>query len=309
MPATTHRRRVIAHLSDLHCGHPHFVEEMLVQAIDEVNELDPDVVVISGDLTGFGFLQDYEQAKEHIDRIKCENLVVIPGNHDARNVGYLHFEDLFGPRNRVLHTDGMSIVAVDSTEPDLNEGKVGRGRYGWIRKQFSHPAELRIFVLHHHLVPIPRTGRERSMVTDSGDVLELLTECGVDLVLSGHKHVPYAWQLEEMFVVNAGTVSTTRLRGRVRPSYNVIEFTPDLVTIDQKIPGGGRERVISFDPSSREYRKYVSAASGWAPPGDDVKVVDTDTAQSSNAAGVGTGGANPVEDAARGVETGDSSEG
>lgn len=44
------RRRVIAHISDLHCGHPHFVPEMLDQAIDEINELEPDVVVVSGDL-------------------------------------------------------------------------------------------------------------------------------------------------------------------------------------------------------------------------------------------------------------------
>ena len=293
---STDRRRVIAHISDLHCGHPHFVPEMLDQAIDELNELEPDIVVVSGDLTGFGFLPDYELAREYVDRIECEHVVTIPGNHDARNVGYLHFEDLFGPRNRVLHFDGVTVVAVDSSEPDLNEGCVGRGRYGWIRKQFAHPADLRVFVLHHHLVPIPRTGRERSMVTDSGDVLELLTECGVDIVLSGHKHVPYAWQLEEMFVVNAGTVSTTRLRGRVKPSYNIIEITPQLVTIDQKIPGGGRERVISFDPSSREYRKYVSEASGWAPPVENVSVVD------HSGAGFGTAGGQGVVDAVRAAE-------
>lgn len=271
---STDRRRVIAHVSDLHCGHPHFVPEMLDLAIEEVNALEPDVVVVSGDLTGFGFLPDYQQARAYIDKIECGHLVVVPGNHDARNVGYLHFEDLFGPRSRVLHVDGMSIVAVDSSEPDVNEGCVGRGRYGWIREQFAHEADLRVFVLHHHLVPIPRTGRERSMVTDSGDVLELLAECNVDIVLSGHKHVPYAWQLEEMFVVNAGTVSTTRLRGRVKPSYNIVEVTPELVTIDQKIPGAGRERVISFDPASREYRKYVSEASGWAPPIENVRVVE-----------------------------------
>jgi 3',5'-cyclic AMP phosphodiesterase CpdA len=301
MKQSTHRR-VIAHISDLHCGHPHFVPEMLDQAIEEVNELNPDVVVVSGDLTGFGFLPDYELARMYVDKIACEHIVTIPGNHDARNVGYLHFEDLFGPRNRVLHVDGMTIVAVDSSEPDVNEGCVGRGRYSWIRKQFSRPADLRVFVLHHHLVPIPRTGRERSMVTDSGDVLELLAECNVDIVLSGHKHVPYAWQLEEMFVVNAGTVSTTRLRGRVKPSYNIIEVTPTLVTIDQKIPGAERERVISFDPTSREYRKYVSEASGWAPPVENVSVVDRGGDE------VAVGGAQGVSDAAHAVSPADTAD-
>jgi 3',5'-cyclic AMP phosphodiesterase CpdA len=299
------KRHVIAQISDLHCGHPHFVPEMLDTAIDEVNALEPDVVVVSGDLTGAGYLPEYEMALDYVKKITCKNIVTIPGNHDARNVGYLHFEDLFGPRNSVLHTDGMSIVAVDSSEPDVNEGCVGRGRYKWIRKQFAHPADLRVFVLHHHLVPIPRTGRERSMVTDSGDVLELLTECGVDIVLSGHKHVPYAWQLEEMFVLNAGTVSTTRLRGRVKPSYNIIEFTPSLVTVDQKIPGGDRERVISFDPSSREYRKYISSASGWAPPTDNTLIVDS--GDDSAAAGFGASSDLGIDDGRRGAEfdTGD----
>jgi 3',5'-cyclic AMP phosphodiesterase CpdA len=140
------------------------------------------------------------------------------------------------------------------------------------------------------------------MVTDSGDVLELLAECNVDIVLSGHKHVPYAWQLEEMFVVNAGTVSTTRLRGRVKPSYNIIEVTPTLVTIDQKIPGAERERVISFDPTSREYRKYVSEASGWAPPVENVSVVDRGGDE------VAVGGAQGVSDAAHAVSPADTAD-
>ena len=30
------------------------------------------------------------------------------------------------------------------------------------------PAELRVFVLHHHLLPVPGTGRERNIVNDAG---------------------------------------------------------------------------------------------------------------------------------------------
>lgn len=263
MADMTDTRRIIAHLSDLHCGSPHFVPRMLSRAIDEVNQLSPDVVVVSGDLTGFGFIQDYEEAQSYLQKIECDNLVVVPGNHDSRNVGYLHFEDLIGPRNQVMHVGGMSIVAVDSSEPDLDHGTVGRGRYDWIREQFRYPADLRVFVLHHHLLPIPGTGRERNVVFDAGDTLEVLLESGVDLVLSGHKHVPYAWQLEDLFVVNAGTVSTTRLRGRVRPCYNVIEVTPDLVTIDQRFPYHGSERVISFSPKTREYTKHMPRGAAW----------------------------------------------
>ena len=49
----------IAHISDLHCGSPHFVPNLLERAIMEVNELEPDAVVCSGDLTTFGFRPEY----------------------------------------------------------------------------------------------------------------------------------------------------------------------------------------------------------------------------------------------------------
>ena len=88
---------------------------------------------------------------------------------------------------------------------------------------------LRIFVLHHHLLPVPGTGRERNIVYDAGDMLECLLRAGVHLVLSGHKHVPYAWRLENLFVVNAGTVSTMRLRGK----------TQALLQRDRGEPGAG----------------------------------------------------------------------
>src|SRR5947209_6837809 len=90
------------------------------RAISEINELEPEIVVCSGDLTTFGFKEEYAQAKKYLDRIDCESFVVIPGNHDSRNVGYAHFEDLFGDRNSVIHKDGISVVAVDSTEHDLD---------------------------------------------------------------------------------------------------------------------------------------------------------------------------------------------
>ncbi|MBV8257813.1 MAG: metallophosphoesterase, partial [Actinobacteria bacterium] len=92
----------IVQLSDLHCGQQFFLPHLLERAIAEVNELQPDVVVISGDLTSHGFKDEYALARDYLDRVECEHMVVIPGNHDSRNVGYVHFEELFGERNSVL---------------------------------------------------------------------------------------------------------------------------------------------------------------------------------------------------------------
>jgi 3',5'-cyclic AMP phosphodiesterase CpdA len=151
----------------------------------------------------------------------------------------------------------VTVVAVDSTEPDLDHGQIGRGRYGWIEAEFAEPADLRVFVLHHHLLPVPGTGRERNIVYDAGDAIECLQRAGVNLVLCGHKHVPYAWRLENLFVVNTGTVSSLRLRGRTRACYNVIEASGTHVDIWRCYPFHGRERIIQFDLDTLEYEKYT----------------------------------------------------
>jgi 3',5'-cyclic AMP phosphodiesterase CpdA len=146
----------------------------------------------------------------------------------------------------------VRLVGVDSSEPDLNEGRVGRVHYPWIKKEFRPDAALKIFVLHHHLLPIPGTGRERSTVMDAGDVLEVLIHAGVDVVLSGHKHVPYVWRLEDMYVANAGTVSSMRVRGHGKPCYNVLEFDGAEVRIFRRFPFDQEQHLMASFPTPGE---------------------------------------------------------
>ena len=148
----------IAHISDPHVGSPFFVPNLMNRVIAELNELARDAVVCTGDLTNEGYRQEYKSWLAYRERIEAPVHTIL-GNHDARNVGYLHFEELIGPRTWGVDVEGVRIVGVDSSEPDLNEGQVGRGRYEWIRERFDVPAELKVFALHHHLLPIPGTGR------------------------------------------------------------------------------------------------------------------------------------------------------
>ena len=85
-----------------------------------------------------------------------------------------------------------------------------------------------------------------------------LQRAGVRLVLSGHKHVPYVWHLEDLFVVNAGTVSSLRLRGNTRPCYNVVEIGDRKVDI-WTTPLHGQVRLVSFSSTRSRYAKFTSA--------------------------------------------------
>ena len=249
-------RLTICQISDIHCGNTRFIPELLERTIIEINRMNPRVVVVAGDLTDAGYREEFEQAAEYIDRIECEHVMVIPGNHDARNVGYIHFERLFGERQSVIDLEDVVLVGVDSSEPDLNDGQVGREHYEFIRDAFSTPRDkLKVFVVHHHLIPLPGTGRERNIVYDAGDILERLIDVGVDLVLSGHKHVPHTWRLEDMLIVNSGTASTLRVRGNTRPCYNVIEVEDGRVEVFRKYPFKRREPAVSFHPKTHEYSR------------------------------------------------------
>jgi 3',5'-cyclic AMP phosphodiesterase CpdA len=184
----------IVQISDTHVGSPHFVPNLLNRVLAEIEDLQPDAVLHTGDVTDEGLAGQYKAASAYLSQVR-QPLHVVPGNHDSRNVGYVHFEELFGERHWARDVGPVRLVAVDSSEPDVNEGRVGRESYDWIRSSLDCDAELKIFALHHHLIPVPGTGRERSTVQDSGDLLELLLAAGVDLVLTGHKHVPHVWRL------------------------------------------------------------------------------------------------------------------
>jgi hypothetical protein len=125
-------KTVIAHISDLHCGSVYFIPSLAMRVVDELNALEPDVVIITGDLTDAGFRGEYRTARTLIDQIQCPRKLVLPGNHDARNVGDVHFEDYFGARSGEMAFDGVRILTLDSSEPDLDSGRIGRERYRWV---------------------------------------------------------------------------------------------------------------------------------------------------------------------------------
>jgi len=125
-----------------------------------------------------------------------------------------------------------------------------------------------MLAIHHHLIPVPGTGRERSIINDAGDLLEVLIDAGVNIVLSGHKHVPYVWRLETLYIVNAGTCSSLRLRGYTRPCYNIVEVEGDEVKIHRKFPFGGRTVLAHFSLSSgAQYHRQLEALVQEARPG------------------------------------------
>jgi len=227
------KRFNIIHLSDLHLGGGYFVREWGERVVEMVNSMQPDLVVISGDLTTEGHVHEYDQVTHYLKSFQVRNQLIVPGNHDARNEGYVIFEELFGTRYPFYENEHLLILGVDSSQPDIDDGHIGRSNYPLITSRLNDPKRIKILAMHHHLVPIPGTGRERHIPTDAGDVLKLCVDLDIRIVLSGHKHLPWVWHIENTWLITGGTATSQRLKGRTYPSFNILTFADNSFSLHE----------------------------------------------------------------------------
>lgn len=252
----------IVHISDIHCG-PEFQTAVFETAVQEINSLEPDVLVVSGDLTENGLISQYREAKHAIDKLECKRKVLCSGNHDYRSTGYLLFKEFF-PGKPILKEDGVVFAVISTARPERNEGEVGHRQVIWLGETFAKFKRSRkIAVIHHHLIQVPDTGPDNIPVVDAGDTLRAILRSNVALVLGGHRHRPWRWKVEGTQIIHAGTLSSERTRGFYAHSYNVIDITRDeieaklkivgtkpLLTFDEVVKGGVRLPLISETPES-----------------------------------------------------------
>ena len=231
----------IVQLSDIHVG-AQFREAIFDQVIEEVNSLEPDAVIITGDLTNEGLKEQYEKCKTLISKINVDRIIAISGNHDYRNTGYLHFKKYFPFQTINELNDDVVLITIGTARPDRDEGEVGHRQTLWLERTMKKYKErIKILAMHHHLIGIPDTGSDRLTIIDAGDVLRATLDSDVDLVLCGHKHRPWLWDFNKLLIANAGSVSSERVRGFFENSYNIIKIENRNISIDLKIVGGERK--------------------------------------------------------------------
>jgi len=244
---------IIVQLSDLHVG-SQFLPEKFEMLVDEVNQIQPDVIVVTGDLTNEGLMKEYDQCKKLLTKFNSKKIVSMSGNHDYRNTGYLLFKKYFPFENVNELSDKVVLVTLGTARPDRNEGEVGYRQNLWLERTMKkYKNKIKILAMHHHLVAIPDTGSDQLTVVDAGDVLRTILDTEVDLVLCGHKHRPWIWNFGKLMVVNAGTPTSERVRGLFENTYNIITISDNSITVDLKIVGGKR---VPLDDIVNNYSRF-----------------------------------------------------
>jgi len=238
----------IAHISDIHFNYgTDFNKNIYEKAVKILNKIDPDLVFISGDLTTDGLLSEYDLAKEKIKEIN-NKLAVVPGNHDERNLGFKLFREVFGEADFIFNYDNINLVALASSEPDKEDGRLGRGRHERIEKAIKKKNKMTIIGFHHHLIPVPNSGREANIIEDAGETLDIILKNEIPLVLMGHRHVQWAVKIHKTLLVNAGTFSCNRTRAHFGYTFNIIDINKDKIEVTVvNIRKNDRKKMIEFN--------------------------------------------------------------
>jgi 3',5'-cyclic AMP phosphodiesterase CpdA len=279
----------ILHGSDLHFGKA-FDPEVAEVFRNRVREVNPDLLVLSGDFTQRAKVREYQQARDYLASLPDIPLVVTPGNHDVPL--YRVWERLFAPRRNyreyihpeldtVTMIDGAMVVALDTTAPyrAIVNGHLRDQQLLFAAEAFRRaPLEsIKILVGHHHLAPAPDYESDQ-VLTGYQRCLDAFEEMGVELILGGHLHRSYVADSRDVRpgdpgrsgIVIAHTGTTTSRRGRARErnknSFNLIGILGDRMEITHHLfhPGSG-----SFLPSASH--SYPRGASGFLKEGPDAR--------------------------------------
>ncbi len=265
--------KTIVHLSDLHFGRANAA--LLDPLVESVRSADPDVVVVSGDLTQRAKTRQFVEAAAFLRRLPSPQ-VVVPGNHDVPlyNVVLRFLAPLERYRRHITPDlsptfvdEGLAVLGINTARSlVLKNGRINEEQAGSVRATLSALAgDVVKVVVTHHPFDVGPGAHHKELVGRAKMAMQQFAECGVDLLLAGHLHVShsddtgarYALAGYEALVVSAGTATSTRKRGEAN-SFNVLGLSKHRIEVERR---EWQEETGEFACASRE--AFVRSGRGW----------------------------------------------
>ena len=263
--------RTIVHLSDLHFGRADHA--LLAPLLDRVASLQPDLIVVSGDLTQRAKPAEFREARAFLDSLPAPRLVV-PGNHDVPlyNVLQRFFRPLAKFRSYISRElepahidDEMAVVGINTARSSVFKGgRINEEQIARLRDILCPlPEAVTKIVVTHHPFDLPPGHASRELVGRAREAMRMFARCGADILLSGHLHESHASDTRLRYkidgyvalVVQAGTATSTRVRGEMN-SFNVVDIDGARVRIERFAWDGQ-----AFEP--HDAAAYEHSTEGW----------------------------------------------
>lgn len=232
----------LAHVSDIHFGAQ---DEAIVDGLARAIETQAvDAIIVTGDLTQSGKRREFKQASEYFATLGRPT-VFAPGNHDTPmlNLG-ARLTRPFGRYHKFLADGAAAMFEGDDFRVwTLNTARGAQFRLNWAEGaarrshvasicedvRNAHPPKAAIVACHHPLIA-PETSPITVRTRRGPAAEEQFAKVGVDLVLSGHTHVPTIARSthgdRRSYAIGAGTAASVRTRG-APASFNVISIERD----------------------------------------------------------------------------------
>ena len=237
-------------VSDLHIALPHTIwdhpsrfhlVEVSIPALEIVLEhLEQqklDFLLLPGDLTQHAEPDNHAWLQERLTQLPFP-VYVVPGNHDVPSVlaDFPHYYRKFGYDNpeQLYYTcevlPGVRLIGLNSNSFDEQGQQVGRlddTQIGWLREVLAKTKhELVMVMVHHNVVEhLPNQSRDqlarRYILENASELLQLLSDSGVQLVFTGHLHVQDIAYSQGVYDITTGSLVS------YPHPYRVLEFHQD----------------------------------------------------------------------------------
>jgi 3',5'-cyclic AMP phosphodiesterase CpdA len=239
--------RTIVHLSDLHFD---WINESIVpECVRAIQEIAPDILAVSGDLTQHARRREFAHAMEFIQQLPGLP-VIVPGNHDMAFLNPIRrvtqrlrlFREIVTAVSEPFYSDDeIAVLGLNTARVShLRDGRIRawQMRHMEAKMASSRPGGIRVLVTHHPF-DLPEIYDEGDIVGRGRDFIPRVVKC-IDVLLAGHMHVSHAgptalrYQIggQSAVFVQAGTALSTRGRGETN-SFQVIRTATDAVETTQ----------------------------------------------------------------------------
>jgi predicted MPP superfamily phosphohydrolase len=156
-------------------------DKLLLQIIAEINIINPNVVLFTGDVAYGGSWDQYRRLEDALAKVDAP-VIVVAGNHEYEGwAGYLNY---FVKPYHAVDYGRYKFISLNSGH---NRDQITVSQYHWLREQLRNlRGKIPIVQLHHPL--LHKKGQGGYVQVRAAELVRLFKHYGVPIVLSGHWH-------------------------------------------------------------------------------------------------------------------------